>query len=95
MVQQAFRENAIAFKFLVPYSLELNPIEEFVSMLKARFHIKRIANPILSIEGCLGDIIAPENDNSTQYHNFYTNMKNRLELAREQYAYRSSSYFVM
>ena len=53
-------------------------------MLKARFHSKRIANPSLSIEECLGDILAPENDYSTQCQNFYTNMRNWLERARNK-----------
>ena len=38
LVKIALRERNIPLKFLVPYSPELNPIEEFFSMLKSKFN---------------------------------------------------------
>jgi len=52
------------------------------------YNSKRIANPNLSIEECLRDILAPENDYSTQcqnFYNMYTNMRNWLERARNEH----------
>jgi transposase len=47
------RLNNIVFKFLVPYSLELNPIEEFFSAIKSRFNALRVAEPLLTIDRCI------------------------------------------
>lgn len=49
-IQSFFASHNIPVKFLVPYSPQLNPIEEFFSMIKSRFKAKRINNQNLSLE---------------------------------------------
>jgi len=41
LIQDLFEENQISFDFIPPYSPQLNPIEEFFSMLKSRYYNKR------------------------------------------------------
>ena len=42
LVKNALRERNVPHKFPVPYSPELNPIDEFFSMLKSKFkHLKQ------------------------------------------------------
>lgn len=77
------QENRIVYKFLTPYSPELNPIEEFFSMIKSRFHSKKHENPTSSIEEILNEILSPENDYSNQCNGFYRNMTRWLEKARQ------------
>ena len=43
-VQRILREHNIAFRFTVPYSPQLNPIEEFFSMLKAHYNSAKVFN---------------------------------------------------
>ena len=51
----------------------LRSIEKLFALIKARLHGKTIINPELSIEKCKSS--CPENDYSSQYKNFYRNMK--------------------
>lgn len=81
-ILQLLRSNGIACKFLVPYSPELNPIEEFFSMIKSRFCAVRIANRSNTIEECLNIVLNFSNDYSTQCQNFFRNMRQWLEKAR-------------
>jgi transposase len=66
------RELGIAFKFLPPYSPQLNPIEEFFSMIKSRF---------TSIHDST-DVI--ENDFRTNFEGFYEHMSEWVEKARQR-----------
>lgn len=84
IVLNVLRENRIVHKFLTPYSPELNPIEEFFSMIKARFHSVKQQNPNMSIEACLDLVFAPENDFAAQCSGFYRSMARWLEKARLQ-----------
>nr|XP_047136089.1 uncharacterized protein LOC124813285 [Hydra vulgaris] len=86
-VLQLLREKNITNKFLVPYSPELNPIEEFFSMLKSNFKSTRNANPDMTVEETLESILSPDNSYSQQCNAFYTNMRRWLEKAirREEF----------
>lgn len=66
------RELGFAFKFLPPYSPQLNPIEEFFSMIKSRF---------TSIHDST-DVI--ENDFRTNFEGFYEHMSEWVEKARQR-----------
>ncbi|XP_047141348.1 uncharacterized protein LOC124816271 [Hydra vulgaris] len=65
-VLQLLREKNITHKFLVPYFPELNPIEEFFSMLKSNFKSTRNANTDMTVEETLEYILSPENNYSQQ-----------------------------
>jgi transposase len=82
IVIEYLRSENIAFKFIVPYSPELNPIEEFFSMLKSRFYTVRIEHPDLNIEEAIMNILRSNIDFSIQCQNFYRNMRRWLEKAR-------------
>ena len=81
-VERILRSNGIAFKFLTPYSPELNPIEEFFSMIKSRFYSLRQENSELTLENCVLQILSAENDFSIQCQGFFRNMRRWLEKAR-------------
>ncbi|XP_065675473.1 uncharacterized protein LOC136091693 [Hydra vulgaris] len=81
-VQRVLSSFNIPFKFIVPYSPELNPIEEFFSMFKSRYCAIRRANPTLTIEQCLDLVASSDNDYSLQCHRFYENMKRWVEKAQ-------------
>jgi len=76
------RQKRIAYKFTVPYSPELNPIEEFFSMFKSRFHSLRVTYPKYKIDKCINQLLAPENNYGSQLQGFYRNMRRWLEKAR-------------
>ena len=78
-VLQFLRIQNITFKFLVPYSPELNPIEEFFAMLKSSYHALRIDSPNLRIGDCLNLLLNHPKDYSQQSHGFYENMRKWLE----------------
>jgi len=80
-IQQALRNNSITCKYIVPYSPELNPIEEFFSMLKSKFHARRIECPALIIEECLTEIFVHGNNYSSECQKFYANMRCWLDHA--------------
>lgn len=83
-VLNLLRENNIPYKFLVPYSPELNPIEEFFSMIKARFNTMRQENPEKSLSDVLHSLLSTENNYSIECENFYANMGKWLEKARRK-----------
>ncbi|MCA9750255.1 MAG: transposase, partial [Romboutsia sp.] len=82
-VQRILREHNIAFRFTVPYSPQLNPIEEFFSMLKAHYNSAKVLTPTLSIESIL-DTIFENNTFSVQCTGFFRNMRNWLEKLQEE-----------
>ena len=65
-VLRLLNEHHISYKFLPPYSPHLNPIEEFFSMIKARYNSIRpkpstVTAIKLTINNILGTINAPLN----------------------------------
>ena len=83
-VESALRRNGIVFKFTTPYSPELNPIEEFFSMIKSKYQSFKLRNPEISLENCVSQILSTENNYSSQCQNFYKNMRIWLEKARRR-----------
>lgn len=83
-VERILHSNGIAFKFLTPYSPELNPIEEFFSMIKARYYAIRISRPDNSLEDCLAEILSPLNDFVNECQGFYRNMRRWIEKAKRR-----------
>lgn len=79
-VATLFRENNIVFHFLPAYSPQLNPIEEFFSMMKARFRSVRSDRPTLSIPDALESVMMGDFTNECQ--GFFRNMSRWLERAR-------------
>lgn len=79
-VANVLTSNNIVFKFLPAYSPQLNPIEEFFSMIKSKFSANKILNPAISVENnialTLSSIFA------TECSGFYRNMIRWLEKAR-------------
>lgn len=76
-VLKELRECGINFKFFPPYSPQLNPIEEFFSMVKARYSSLRNNNNALE---CNLDLIF-NCDFSLECRNFYENMNKWVEKA--------------
>lgn len=74
-VKSKLRELRINFDYLPAYSPQLNPIEEFFSMLKARFCSAKIINPDATIEVLIDNILSSENDYTLQCHGFYESMR--------------------
>lgn len=66
--------------FLPPYSPQLNPIEEFFSMLKARYNSFR--SPDMTIESCIDAVLSL--DYSSECLSFFDNMLTWLEKARQR-----------
>lgn len=83
-VQDTLRRNAINFKYLPPYSPQLNPIEEFFSMIKSIFKTLRTNNRNLTIEESIRSIFSNENEYSRQCQGFYRNMRTWIERARQR-----------
>jgi len=84
LVKNALREHNISHKYLVPYSPELNPIEEFFAMLKSKFHALRSAEKNLSVEDCLARLLEPRNTYEEQCNGFYRNMRAWVDKARRR-----------
>ena len=74
-VLSALVSGNIRYKFNVPYSPELNPIEEFFSMVKSRFSSIRVSNPTLSIGECVNHILGTGINYSSLCSGFYRNMR--------------------
>lgn len=83
-VLQFLRENNILYKYLVPYSPELNPIEEFFSMFKSRFSNTRLTSPQLSVVECINKTFEDSDGFAAQCENFYAHMREWLEKARRK-----------
>ena len=64
--------------FLVPYSPELNPIEGFFSMIKARFKTIRVAEHSLDIITCVDRIFVQENNFSNECCGFFRHVREWL-----------------
>jgi transposase len=77
-VQRVCSDSGISVIFLPPYSPQLNPIEEFFSMIKARFTALRESNT--AIEPDLCTIL--DSDFSEDCMGFYLNMQRWMEKAR-------------
>jgi hypothetical protein len=75
------RLSNIPFKFLVPYSPESNPIEEFFAMVYSRFHSVRIQHKV-SIETAIANVMDFRVGFFMECNNFYRNMRRWLERAR-------------
>jgi len=80
IVKEILNSNNIVFKYLPAYSPQLNPIEEFFSMLKARYITAK--NSFNSIEDCLAHLLSL--DYSIECANFYRTTSNWLEKARKK-----------
>ena len=76
--------NGIAFKFLTPYSPELNPIEEFFSMIKSRYYSVKTNNPDYTLEACISQVLSSQKDYSLACQGFYRNMRRWLDKARRR-----------
>lgn len=75
------REKRIVFIFTVPYAPQLNPIEEFFAMVKAKFNRLRTLDQSLTIERSLTFIFAESADFSELCKQFFTHMRSWLEKA--------------
>jgi len=81
-VATLFGTCQIAFKFLPPYSPQLNPIEEFFSMIKSRYAGIKLLNPENTIEENLD--VTFNNNFSVESLGFYRNMEQWLDKARRR-----------
>ena len=57
-VQELLRDNNIRYMYLPPYSPQLNPIEEFFSMIKARY--KQIKTQFRDVRECVEEVLIEE-----------------------------------
>lgn len=83
-VTALLRANGIVSRFLVPYSPQLNPIEEFFAAIKARFKRERIAHPHLTIEDCIDEVFVAGPEYQSICENIYRHMREWLVKARNQ-----------
>lgn len=81
-IQQFLHDKRIVFKFLVPYSPQLNPIEEFFSMIKSKISTLRHNNANMNLIDAIDQVLNLNNDYSDSISGFYRNMRNWLEKAR-------------
>jgi len=75
--------NNISYDFMPPYSPALNPIEEFFSALKARYHNKRpMPQSNIQIKDRLEEVFDDITEtNDLQFEGFYDHMRHHLDLA--------------
>ena len=73
-------ELGITYMYLPPYSPQLNPIEEFFSMIKARFN--GIRNPANTVEVDLDSVLM--SDFRVPCLEFYAYMLRWVEKARQR-----------
>ena len=71
----------IVCKYITPYSPELNPIEEFFSMLKNRYYQLIQEQTTLGIGAALDLILSGATGGSLSCEGFYKNMRDWLEKA--------------
>jgi len=69
-VKALLTTNNICFKYIPPYSPQLNPIEEFFSMVKARFVARR--HTLQSVDQCLTDVL--HGDFGDSFAGFYRHL---------------------
>ncbi|KAI0989301.1 hypothetical protein GJ496_003634, partial [Pomphorhynchus laevis] len=88
------RENRIVFKFNVPYSPQLNPIEEFFLMIKSSFTAKRLSEPELSVRETIDLIFSSTNDYSSQcFYGKPWTLSQRKELFQRLKLFDLNTYF--
>ena len=73
-VLRLFNENMIAYKFIPPYSPQLNPIEEFFSSLKA--HYKMIRPRPLTLIGIRAAVASLLQERNRSLHPLFERMRN-------------------
>lgn len=80
-VRDALMEKRYLFKFLPPYSPQLNPIEEFFSCIKARY--SRYARPLNrdDVKSNVTDILSNGNFNM---HGYFSHMRSYITKARNR-----------
>ena len=74
----------ISVEYLPPWSPQLNPIEEFFSMIKSKYRALQNVNSDISIDNALNQILTSENDYSEQCQGFWRSMERWLDLARRK-----------
>lgn len=84
VVLNLFRQNNIAYKFLVPYSPQLNPIEEFFSIIKSRYHELKTRNTNINILDALDNIMHTSVDFINICNNLYKHMRFWIDKARRR-----------
>lgn len=75
-----FAENEISYRFLPPYSPELNPIEEFFSALKTAYSNSPRPRNTQEILVMIPDLISTLNDR-LRFRNFFAHMREFIQLA--------------
>jgi len=85
-VKNKLNQLGINHDYLPAYSPQLNPIEEFFSMLKAKYCSLKVAKPEITIENALTNLllVSRENDYSSQCHGFFLSMGRWIEKARQR-----------
>jgi len=82
-VTTALSRLKINKEYLPPWSPQLNPIEEFFSMVKAKYRSIKTLNRTISIEDALQDILSC-NDYSEQCSGFWRSMRGWLDKALQK-----------
>ena len=82
-IQNLLNENNIFFKYLPPYSPMLNPIEEFFSMIKAKYAAVKSIYP--NIEESIEYVLSLSY--SSECANFYNHMVDWIEKARARMSF--------
>lgn len=78
-VLQLLRESSILYKFLPPYSPQLNPIEEFFGALKARYKaIRPKPRTVNAVKNTVNEILCGWNSN---FYGYYEKMRRMLLIA--------------
>lgn len=80
IVVELLRRKGIPVQFLVPYTPELNPIEQFFSMIKNRFRTIRRSNNNSSIESAI-DMVFQNQTFQSECQGFYRHMRMWIEKA--------------
>jgi len=82
-VREFLSVNNISYDFIPPYSPALNPIEEFFSSVKARYHNKRpLADSNIKIKNHLEEVFDEITErNDLNFEGFYDHMRDHLDLA--------------
>ena len=83
-VQKLLSENGVPLKYLVPYSPELNPIEELFSIIKGKHNKQKIQAPNLPIESNLEMVLTYETKYKKECEGFFRNMRKWIERAKRR-----------
>ncbi|KAG0434117.1 hypothetical protein DMUE_5292 [Dictyocoela muelleri] len=76
------QEKRILYRFNIPYTPQLKPIEVFFFMFKSKFVTTKLANPEMTTENLIDKVCSSDNNYSIQCLGFYRNMRNWLEKAK-------------